>query len=200
MKGASLALLYAPFEAHRLESALTAAYGPSDQRKGIQTYACDITSDTAIEKVFTEIEERQLAGSAGSGKLLPSILVNAAGYVSLHPFESTPTSEIVKHLNVNLLGPILLSQTFARMYFAHKNTNTYDMPPGRIVNIASQAAHVALALHGPYCASKSGLIGATRSMASEWGAHGITANTISPGPVMTDLGRKAWGEADVRDA
>lgn len=36
-------------------------------------------------------------------------------------------------------------------------------------------------------------------MASEWGGRGITANTVSPTVAWTDLGRKAWGEATVRD-
>lgn len=43
-------------------------------------------------------------------------------------------------------------------------------------------------------------MGLTRSMASEWGGRGITANTVSPTVAWTDLGRKAWGEATVRDA
>jgi NAD(P)-dependent dehydrogenase (short-subunit alcohol dehydrogenase family) len=54
-------------------------------------------------------------------------------------------------------------------------------PPGRIVSISSQAAHAALHRHGAYCASKAGLLGLTRSMASEWGGRGITANTVSGG-------------------
>jgi Dehydrogenases with different specificities (related to short-chain alcohol dehydrogenases) len=37
-------------------------------------------------------------------------------------------------------------------------------------------------------------------MASEWGGRGITANTVSPTVAWTELGRKAWGEANVRDA
>lgn len=36
-------------------------------------------------------------------------------------------------------------------------------------------------------------------MASEWGPRGITANTISPGPVWTALGKKAWADQKVRE-
>lgn len=43
-------------------------------------------------------------------------------------------------------------------------------------------------------------MGLTRSMALEWAGRGITANTVSPTVVWTDLGRKAWGEEKVRDA
>ena len=73
-------------------------------------------------------------------------------------------------------------------------------PGGRIVTLASQAAHVALQDHGPYCASKAGLIGLNKCMANEWGPYGITANTISPGPVWTEMGKKAWADAKAREA
>lgn len=43
-------------------------------------------------------------------------------------------------------------------------------------------------------------MGLTRSMASEWGGRGITANTVSPTVAWTDLGKKAWGEESVREA
>ena len=43
-----------------------------------------------------------------------------------------------------------------------------------------------------YCASKFGIVGVTKTLALEWGGHGITVNSISPTVVMTDLGRKAW--------
>lgn len=82
-----------------------------------------------------------------------------------------------------------------------KLQNPHELiPGGRIVNLASQAGHVALHHHGPYCASKAGLIGLTKCMASEWGPHGITSNTISPGPVMTALGQKAWADQKQKDA
>ena len=74
-----------------------------------------------------------------------------------------------------------------------------NAPGGRIVNLASQAAHVALDKHGAYCASKAGLVGLTKCQANEWGKHGITANTVSPGPVWTALGKKAWGDDAVRE-
>lgn len=105
---------------------------------------------------------------------------------------------------------MLVSQAFARMYFrareaateasANATSDTPPIPPGRIISISSQAAHVALDKHGAYCASKAGLIGLTKCMASEWGGRGITANTVSPGVVWTALGKKAWPDEGVRKA
>ena len=63
---------------------------------------------------------------------------------------------------------------------------------GKIINMASQAGSVAIDQHAAYCASKFGVIGLSKTLAAEWGKHGITVNTISPTVVLTDLGRKAW--------
>jgi NAD(P)-dependent dehydrogenase (short-subunit alcohol dehydrogenase family) len=66
---------------------------------------------------------------------------------------------------------------------------------GKIINIASQAASVALDQHAAYCASKAGVLGLTRVLAAEWAPRGITVNAISPTVVLTELGRKAWDGA-----
>ena len=137
--------------------------------------------------------------SPSDGRAFPSILINTAGYVSLSDMDRTPPEETMKHLTTNVFGPMLCSQAFARLYSAASSA-TSDAPPGRIVNIASQAAHVALHQHGAYCASKAALLGLTRSMASEWGPRGITANSVSPTVAWTALGQKAWGEDSVREA
>jgi NAD(P)-dependent dehydrogenase (short-subunit alcohol dehydrogenase family) len=69
---------------------------------------------------------------------------------------------------------------------------------GRIINIASQAAIVALDEHVAYCASKAAIVSMTKTLALEWGPRGINTNAISPTVVDTELGRKAWeGEKGV---
>ena len=188
-QGAKLALLYAPFEADSVAQVVAETYGPSPP--GIATYVCDITSPSSVEKAFAAIA----ADDAG----FPAILVNSAGYINLTPLEETTPEDSLKHYMVNLYGPTLTGQAFARLYFAARDKSPDTAPGGRIVNIASQAAHVALDKHGAYCASKAGLLGLTRCQASEWAPRGITANTISPGPVWTTLGKKAWADDNVRE-
>jgi NAD(P)-dependent dehydrogenase (short-subunit alcohol dehydrogenase family) len=197
-QGAKLALLYAPFEADTVNSVLDSVYGPASRAEGddIRAYPCDITDVASVASAFEAITQDRAA--------FPSILVNAAGYVALSPFEHTPPEDSLKHYMVNLYGPTITSQAFARTFFAAKKAamdsgSTALSPPGRIVNIASQAGHIALDQHAAYCASKAGLLGLTRSMALEWAPRGITANSISPGPVWTALGRKAWADAKVRE-
>jgi NAD(P)-dependent dehydrogenase (short-subunit alcohol dehydrogenase family) len=163
----------------------------------VHAYPCDITSPSSVADAFTALNKEISTESA-----FPSILVNAAGYISLSALEDTPAEETIKHLHVNLVGPMLASQEFARMYFRARDDKVRSKdvaPPGRIVNIASQAAHIALHHHGAYCASKAGLVGLTKCMSSEWGGRGITANTVSPGPVWTALGKKAWADDAVRE-
>jgi NAD(P)-dependent dehydrogenase (short-subunit alcohol dehydrogenase family) len=188
-QGFSLALLYAPFEAGNVALVLEEVYGPG-AHDNIKTYECDITDAGSVEQAFQKITK--------DGAGLPSVLINSAGYVNLTPLEETPPEDILRHYMINLYGPTLTGQAFARMYIAAKSKQP-DIPGGRIVNLASQAAHVALDKHGAYCASKAGLVGLTKCQANEWGRHGITANTVSPGPVWTALGKKAWGDDAVRE-
>ena len=58
---------------------------------------------------------------------------------------------------------------------------------GRIVNIASTEAIVTTAGMAAYAATKAGVVGLTKSMAVELGRHGITANCICPGPILTGM-------------
>lgn len=190
-QGAKLALLYAPFEESRVKSALEEHSNYDGSSKDIEAYSCDISSPDSVNQAFDSIATDNIA--------FPSILVNAAGYITLAPLENFPPEEALKHLAINLYGPMLTAQAFARMYLARSKEAKSQAPPGRIVNIASQAAHVSLWHHGPYCASKAGLVGLTKSMASEWGPHGITANSVSPGPVWTALGKKAWADQKARE-
>jgi NAD(P)-dependent dehydrogenase (short-subunit alcohol dehydrogenase family) len=158
-----------------------------------------------VQTAFNAVEKQLVdpASASSSERSFPSILINTAGYVSLSDMEITPPEETLKHLTTNIFGPMLCSQAFARLYFSASNMaelSPNSPLPGRIVSISSQAAHAALHRHGAYCASKAGLLGLTRSMASEWGGRGITANTVSPTVAWTDLGKKAWGEESVRNA
>lgn len=58
---------------------------------------------------------------------------------------------------------------------------------GRVVNIASTEAIVATPGMAAYSATKAGVVGLTKSMAVELGKHGVTANCICPGPILTGM-------------
>ncbi|MGW3614792.1 SDR family oxidoreductase [Micromonospora sp. NPDC005163] len=110
--------------------------------------------------------------------------MNSAGVALLAPAEELSLSSWNTTLAVNLTGAFVLSQAVGRVMLGQGR--------GKVINLASQAASVALLEHAAYCASKFGLVGLTKVLASEWAGRGVTANTISPTVVLTDLGRKAW--------
>jgi NAD(P)-dependent dehydrogenase (short-subunit alcohol dehydrogenase family) len=60
---------------------------------------------------------------------------------------------------------------------------------GRIVSVSSVSAQRGGGTYSkvPYSASKAALIGFTRALAREMGPHGITVNSVAPGPIDTDI-------------
>jgi D-threitol dehydrogenase (NAD+) len=138
-------------------------------------FACDVTDpsavDAAVEAVLAEY-----------GRI--DILVNSAGVAILAPAEDLPVSAFDTTINVNLKGTFLVCQAVGRHLLAQGS--------GKIINLASQAASVALDQHVAYCASKFGVVGLSKVLASEWAGRGVTVNTVSPTVVLTDLGRTAW--------
>jgi len=194
-KSANIAILYAPFEASKKDAILNSVFGKSDP-DGVTTYECDITSEASVYQTF-EMISAQLAPD-----ITPTILINAAGYVSVQPLEDTLADEAGKTIGANLIGPLNVSRAFFKLYQAQAEKarrNSAQVLPGRIVSISSQAAHVALDGHAAYCASKAGLNGLTRCMANEWGPKGITSNTVSPTVAWTELGQKAWADNEKRE-
>jgi 2-hydroxycyclohexanecarboxyl-CoA dehydrogenase len=61
---------------------------------------------------------------------------------------------------------------------------------GRIVNISSSSTHSGQPLMSHYVASKSGVVGLTKSLALEFGPRGITVNAIPPGFIDTPMTRR----------
>ena len=171
-KGASLALLYAPFDAGKLEESLA----EFEDRSRVIAVECDVTSPESVKKAFAEVK-------AKLGTI--DILVTCAGYVCLQPCMETELSEWNKHMAVNLTGTFLCAQEAARIM-------TTDKHGGKIIVIASQAATVALDNHVAYATSKAGLMGMCKVMAKELGPYQICVNTISPTVVLTPMGAKAW--------
>jgi NAD(P)-dependent dehydrogenase (short-subunit alcohol dehydrogenase family) len=112
------------------------------------------------------------------------ILVNSAGVVHLAPAEELSVKAWDTTIDVNLKGTFLMCQAVG--------ASMLEAGGGVIVNMASQAATVALDRHAAYCASKFGVVGVSKVLAAEWGPRGVRVNTISPTVVLTELGHKAW--------
>jgi NAD(P)-dependent dehydrogenase (short-subunit alcohol dehydrogenase family) len=139
------------------------------------TVTCDVTDDAQVGGLID-------ATCAEFGRI--DVLVNNAGigYI-MKPFLETSLSEWQAVISVNLTGAFLATKHAARAMIAKGEG-------GRIINIASQAAKSGFPHMAPYCSSKHGMIGLTRSNAIELGKHGITVNAVCPNHVTTGLGAK----------
>ena len=114
---------------------------------------------------------------------VPEVLVNAAGVTVHQSVEGHSEEEWLETIDINLSGPFrMIRACLPQMKRAGW---------GRIVNIASTAAHTAEETHAAYCASKSGLLGLTRAVALEGAPHGVTCVSVSPGWVETDMLRES---------
>jgi D-threitol dehydrogenase (NAD+) len=149
---------------------MAAALGPE-----CAAFACNVADQRSVVSCVDEVISR-------FGRI--DVLVNNAGVVLLGAAEDLGVEAWEATMSVNLLGTFLMSQAVAR--------HMLEAGRGKIINIASQAASVALRGHAAYCASKAGVLGLTRVLAYEWAGRGVNVNAISPTVVMTDLGRKAW--------
>jgi 3-oxoacyl-[acyl-carrier protein] reductase len=106
-----------------------------------------------------------------AGVALPSSL--------LDPDDDAFESNWATTLDVNLTAHARL----VRLALAHLMASD----AGRIVNIASTEAIVTAPGLAAYAATKAGVVGLTKSLAVELGRHGVTANCICPGPILTGM-------------
>lgn len=142
---------------------------------GCHGWACDVADGESVQRAVDSVV-------AAYGRI--DILVNSAGVVALAPAEELERYAWDLTIAVNLTGTFNVAQAVG--------SHMLTAGGGRIINLASQAGSVALDQHLAYCASKFGVIGMTKVLASEWAGRGVTVNSISPTVVLTDLGRKAW--------
>jgi len=140
------------------------------------TIAVDLTAEQAPAQIHEAIPSNW-------GPV--AVLVNNAGVSPKKNGKSANLQETDDELwsfilSVNLTAAFRLCREFA--------PRMRDAGWGRVVNIASQAARTKGIIAGPgYMASKAGMLGLTRSIASEFAAFGVTANCICPGRIETPM-------------
>ncbi len=132
-----------------------------------------------VTDVREEAEVSRLAEQVRAEAGAPGILINNAGINLRKPLHEFTLEEWRYVMQTNLDSAFLCSRAFVPGMIEKKF--------GRIINIASTMAHVALPHRTAYCASKAGLLGMTKALALELAPHGITVNGISPGPFATEM-------------
>jgi len=143
--------------------------------------ACDVTREADRERLMDTVIERH-------GRI--DGLVNNAGAGAAGPALRTPAEAFSRVVDLNLTAPYALSCLAA-----------HHMRQGggrSIVNVASVMGlrSVAQIADAAYVASKAGLIGLTRELASQWGRYGIRVNAVAPGFFATDMTAGLGADAD----
>ncbi len=109
-----------------------------------------------------------------------NIVVNNAGSLAgSDTFLSTTPEQWKSSFDVNLLGPMMVSQAVI--------PQMRKVGGGRIINIGSTASLGAEPGFGAYTTMKHGLVGLTKTLAAEFGPDGILCNTVCPGYIATDM-------------
>lgn len=147
--------------------------------------ALAIKTDVSNKTEVTQMVERVV----GTFKKI-DILVNNAGIVRTNPTQELAKSDWDSVIAVNLTGVFLCSQAVAQHMLKQKS--------GKIVNLASTAAHRGFHSLAAYCASKGGVLSLTRQMAIEWAKYNINVNSVSPSTTLTEMVRK-FSEQTGRD-
>jgi NAD(P)-dependent dehydrogenase (short-subunit alcohol dehydrogenase family) len=127
----------------------------------------DVSDAASVEKMARALKDR-------FRKL--DVLVNNAGVVSHKPLADLELAEWQRVIDTNLTGMFLVVKAVVDMMGQG----------GSIINVGSAVAMVGMVGRVHYTASKSGVIGFTRSLCKELGPRGIRANGIAPGIIETD--------------
>jgi 2-hydroxycyclohexanecarboxyl-CoA dehydrogenase len=126
----------------------------------------------------------QAAAARTRAELGPiTILVNNAGIAPFVPYLEVSDELWDKVIRINLTGPHYCTREIIPDMLA--------AGWGRIINITSSSTQSGSTNHAHYVASKGGLLGFTKAIASEFAAKGITANMVPPGFIDTPMLRSS---------
>ncbi|OQE14946.1 hypothetical protein PENSTE_c031G08628 [Penicillium steckii] len=150
---------------------------PEGTKSQINFFQADICDEPLIESALAQAGE--LAKRRGKPVLG---LVNCAGVQHTDNAEDFPVHQFQRIININLIGSFIVAKHTARLMIAEEWR-------GSIVLIGSIAGYVAnRGIYGSaYCASKAAVRMMAKSFAYEWGKYGIRVNSLSPGPIMTNM-------------
>lgn len=146
---------------------------------GVDTIAlhCDVTEPQDIASAVQTTVNRW-------GRV--DVLVAAAGIYASCPLTEVPLEQWRRSLDINLTGAFLCNQAVAHILMEQRS--------GSIINISSMAGKTARPRSAAYAASKTGVIGLTRSVAMELAPYGVTANTVCPGATLSGMLRDVAGQ------
>ena len=142
------------------------------EQAGVKAIAvqADVSTAEGVKKLFEE-------AVSAFGRV--DILVNNAGITRDNLILRLSEEDFDKVLDTNLKSAFLCCKEAARRMVRQRY--------GRIINLSSVVALRGNAGQTNYAASKSGLIGLTKSLARELASRNVTVNAVAPGFIMTDM-------------
>ncbi|MDZ7680310.1 MAG: SDR family oxidoreductase [Fodinibius sp.] len=156
-------------------SEFPSAFSENEQFKGMHV---DLSDHVAVEQKMKPIFDRDEA---------PNVLINNAGIFRDADFEDDDESWLENWDNtmqVNLRAPALLCKWAVNRWMKEGG--------GHLINIASRAAYRGdTQEYASYAASKGGLVALTKSIARDFGQHDISAYSIAPGFIKTDMAEES---------
>jgi NAD(P)-dependent dehydrogenase (short-subunit alcohol dehydrogenase family) len=144
-----------------------------------------------------ELDVRQVPGLSPAVERIEAelgpveVLVNNAGVQRLRLALDVSEDDWDFVLDTNLRAPFFLAQAVARRMVPRGR--------GRIVNVASMAAFKAVPERSAYNSAKAALVQLTRTLAVEWGPHGLRVNAVAPTFVDTELAAHWLNRDGVRE-
>jgi gluconate 5-dehydrogenase len=136
----------------------------------VLTAPFDVTDETAIVDTFNHFDSRGIH---------VDILVNNAGIQFRKPMAELATKDWQRVIDTNLTAAFVIGREAGKRMM--------ERGYGKIINIGSLTSELARATVAPYTVAKGGIKMLTKAMAAEWGEHGINANAIGPGYMMTEM-------------
>lgn len=129
---------------------------------------CDITLEESVSRLAADVDRR-------FGRC--DILINNAGIYPIQPFEQLTFADWRRVMALNLDAVFLVTRAFA--------PGMKQRGWGRVINLSSSTFNMVASGYTHYIASKGGVIGFTRALATEMANHGVTVNAISPSLTRT---------------
>ncbi len=130
----------------------------------------DVTDEAAVVAAFAALDAQGVA---------VDILVNNAGIQFRKPMIELETADWRRVIETNLTSAFVVGREAARRMIPRGR--------GKIINIGSLTSALARATVAPYTVAKGGIKMLTQAMTAEWAVHGIQANAIGPGYMLTDM-------------
>ncbi|WP_419701289.1 SDR family oxidoreductase [Mucilaginibacter sp. NFX135] len=151
----------------------TAAEMETETGGKVLAISCDVRNYDDVQKMLEQ--------SIATFGRVDALLNNAAGNF-ISPTERLSANAFSAVIDIVLKGSVNCSLALGKYWIAEKM-------PGSILNIITTYAFTGSAYVVPSACAKGGVLAMTRSLAVEWGRHGIRTNAIAPGPFPT---KGAW--------